>query len=315
MNLAHVHLLLNHFPIIGTIVALCLLLGALFGNSEDLKRAALMVFLGIALLSIPTYLSGNAAQEVIKDLPGVSATLIEAHQNAALLAYVFMEVTGAVAWFGLWQSRRNSHIGSGALLAVLLLSVVTVGLMANAGNLGGLIRHSEILSGPDAPPTTGIVQQRLGLNATAIGSFITSVKWVWATLQTLHFLGLTLLMGVVFLVDLRMLGVASGLSFASLHRLLPWGMLGFGLNLFTGMCYFVATPFQYTQNVSFYWKITLMMLAGVNAIYFTVFDEPWALRAGDDAPLKSKVMAASAILLWVGVMFCGLMLPFLGNAF
>jgi hypothetical protein len=81
------------------------------------------------------------------------------------------------------------------------------------------------------------------------------------------------------------------------------------------MCYFIATPDQYTKNVSFYWKIALMMLAGVNAIYFTVFDEPWALRAGDDAPLKTKVLAASAIFLWVGVMFFGLMLPFLGNAF
>jgi uncharacterized membrane protein len=315
MNLAHIHLLLNHFPIIGTIIGLCLLLSALFANSEDLKRAALMIFLGIALLSIPTYLSGNAAAEVIKDLPGVSAALIDAHQNAALLAYVFMMITGAVAWFGLWQARRNSCTGRGALLAVLLLSIVTVGLMANAGNLGGLIRHSEILSGPDAPPTTGVVQPTLALNATAIGSFITGVRWVWATLQTLHFLGLTLLMGVVFLVDLRMLGMANGVSFASLHRLLPWGMLGFGLNLFTGMCYFISTPDQYTKNVSFYWKIALMMLAGVNAIYFTVFDEPWALGEGDDAPLKTKVLAASAIFLWVGVMFFGLMLPFLGNAF
>ena len=57
------------------------------------------------------------------------------------------------------------------------------------------------------------------------------------------------------------------------------------------------------------------MLAGVNAIYLTLFEGPWALEAGEDAPLKVKLVAASAMLIWVGVMFCGLMLPFIGNAF
>ena len=92
-------------------------------------------------------------------------------------------------------------------------------------------------------------------------------------------------------------------------------MLGFGLNLFTGMCYFIAAPEQYTKNVTFYWKMDLIMLAGANAVYFTVFDEPWTLEAGADAPLRVKLIAASTVALWVGVMFCGLMLPFLGNAF
>jgi len=316
MNLAHVHLLLNHFPVIGTIIGLGLFLGALVGNSEDLKKAGLVVFLGIALLSIPTYMSGNAAQQAIKNLPGVSETLMVRHQNAALLAYVFMEVMGAVSWFGLWQYRRNSRFGRGTTAAVLLLALATVGLMANAANIGGAIRHPEILSDPGDAATAGSVGFGIGLNAAVIGHFIAGgVRWAWATCQTLHFMGLSLLMGVVFLVDVRMLGFMKNVSFATVHRLLPWGMLGFGLNLFTGMCYFIAAPEQYTKNVTFYWKMALVMLAGANAIYFTVFDEPWALAQGEDATLKVKVIAASAVLLWVGVMFCGLMLPFIGNAF
>jgi len=315
MNLAHVHLLLNHFPVIGTLMGLGLFLGSIVGKSEDLKRAGLVVFLGIALLSIPTYLSGNAAEREIQDLPGVSGALIVRHEDAALLAYVFMEITGAFAWFGLWQFRRNSRLGRGTLSAVLLLSVATVGLMANAANIGGAIRHPEILSGPEATGTVGL---GIGLNAAVIGHFVaggSGGRWVWATCQTLHFMGLSLLMGVVFMVDLRMLGVVKNVSFSGLHRLLPWGILGFGLNLLTGMCYFIAAPYQYTQNTTFYWKIALMMIAGANAVYFTAFDEPWALGTGDDAPLKVKVIAGSAVVLWVGVMFCGLMLPFIGNAF
>ena len=124
-----------------------------------------------------------------------------------------------------------------------------------------------------------------------------------------------LLLGIVLVVNLRMLGIGRNLSFAALHRLLPWGILGFSINSITGMLFFIATPEQYTQNVAFHWKMVLLLLAGVNVLYFTVFDEPWALQAGDDAPLASKVIAASAIFLWVGVIYCGRMLPFIGNSF
>jgi hypothetical protein len=316
MNLAHIHLLLNHFPVIGMLVGLGLFLGALIANSNDLKKAGLLLFLGIALLSIPTYMSGNAAQQVIGELPGISKTLMIKHQNAALLAFLFMEVLGAFSWFGLWQFRRNSRFGTGTVAAILILCVVTVMLMANAANIGGAIRHPEILSVSGASGSAEAVGLGIGLDAAAIGHFIRGgVRWAWATCQTLHFIGLSLLMGVVFVVDLRMFGIMKKVSFASVHRLLPWGMLGFGLNLFTGTCYFVAAPEQYTKNVTFYWKILLMMIAGANAIYFTVFDEPWAVREKENATLKIKLIAASALVLWIGVMFCGLMLPFIGNAF
>ena len=78
MNLPHVHLLLNHFPIIGTLIALGLYLFALIGRSEDLKRASLVIFAGIALLSIPTYMSGNGAEEALRKLPAVSKNAIAA---------------------------------------------------------------------------------------------------------------------------------------------------------------------------------------------------------------------------------------------
>jgi len=315
MNLAHVHLLLNHFPVIGTMIGIGLFVVALIGKSLDLQRASLVIFLGIALLTIPTYQSGNAAQHAIKNIPGVSAELMQAHNDAALLAFLLMEITGAVSWFGLWQFRRTSRIGRGTLAFVALLALVTLGLMSNAANIGGMIRHPEILNGPVASPTAAIVAPQLAISSQWVGKHVAGVKWVWPTLQTLHFMGLSLLLGIVFMVDVRLLGVMKSVSFATVHRLLPWGVLGFGLNTFTGMLYFIAAPEQYIANVTFYWKIAFMMVAGVNAIYLTLFDEPWELEAGQDAPMKLKVIAASTIFLWVGVMFCGLMLPFIGNAF
>ena len=316
MDLTHLHLLLNHFPTICSIVGLGLLLFAMVGKNDELKRASLVVFVGIALLSIPTYVSGNAAQEKICVAkpdepcadPAISKSLIETHEGAALSAFVFIELTGALAWLGLWQFRRRSRPSTATLAAVLVLALATFGLVARAANIGGEIHHPEIRAGQETVTFEG----HLG---RTVGSAIMSFQWGWASLETLHFIGLSLLMGVVTLIDLRMLGVIKNVSFASLHRLLPWAILGFGTNVISGMLFFAASPYQYTGNRAFHWKLVLVMLAGANALYFTFFDEAWAVGPGDKAPRTAQIFACSAVLLWICVMYFGSMLPFIGNSF
>jgi hypothetical protein len=308
MDLAHTHLLLNHFPTIGTIIGGGLFLLSLIMNSDDLKRISLVVLLGISLISIPTYMSGNGAQAAIASATGISKTLIETHEGVALEGLALMEILGAFAWLGLWQFRRLSYIPKWNLAIILILTAVTFVLMARAANIGGEIHHQEIRAGQGTVTAEGALARR-------VGSFVTETPWMWPTCETLHFVGLSLLMGVVLLVDLRVLGFMRGVSFASLHRLLPGAAIGFGVNVITGILFFVGIPNQYTGNKSFYWKLALVLLAGLNAVYFTVVDEPWALGPGEDAPFTAKFAAVSAMLLWVGVMYCGSMLPFLGNAF
>jgi hypothetical protein len=238
--------------------------------------------------------------------------LIEKHEGAALLAFVFMQITGAFAWLGLWKFRRADRFPSAVLAAVALFSLVTFGLMAQAANIGGEIRHPEIREALKAEAAQEAGQQPLG---RAVGTFVIAKTWVWATCETLHFVGLCLLFGIASFVDLRMLGVMKGISFQALHRMLPWGVLGFGINMITGMFFFVAASDQYTTNTVYQWKLVLIMLAGLNVLYFTIFDEPWEVGAGDDAPPMAKFVAASAFALVIGVIFCGRMLPFLGKAF
>ena len=315
MDLTHLHLLLNHVPTVGTIIGLGLLLVSLIGKSDELKRAALVVFLGIALVTIATYVTGNAAQETIcvasaaavpcKD-PFVSKSLIAAHEGAAMFAFAFMEITGAFAWLGLWQFRRRAHLPNWNLAVVLLLAIVTFGLMARAANMGGEIRHPEV-----RPEVTATAEPY----GREVGSWVVATKWVWPTCETLHFIGLSLLFGVAAVVDLRMLGMLKSVPFVALHRLLPWGILGFGINMITGMLFFIGAPEQYTRNPVFHWKVVLMLLTGLNVLYFTIFDEPWSLASGEDAPMISRAVAASALVLVLGVLYCGRMLPFLGNAF
>ena len=316
MNMAHLHLLLNHFPTVGFGLGLGLFLVSLIGKDDKLTRLSLGVLFVIALLAIVVYQTGNAAREAIEPLPGVSRALIATHEDAALLAFVFMEITGAVAWLALWQFRRFSRPTRWNLPAVLFLSIVTFGLMARAANMGGEIRHPEIRSGQEATATDGTGgSETTWLKSVSIKSFVLDIQWVWPASETLHFIGLSLLFGVVLLVNLRMMGMMKTVPFAVLHRLLPWGILGFGINLVTGMLFFIGASEQYTQNVAFYWKMLFMVLAGVNVLYFTVFDEAWAVGPGDNAPLTAKVIAASTIFLWVGVLYFGRMLPYIGNSF
>src|SRR3978361_1946460 len=110
MDLTHIHLLLNHFPTVGMIIGLGLFLVALLMKSEHLIRASLLIFFGIAVITIPTYVTGNNAQEwswrVVKETdpcqdPSVSKTMIEAHEGAALPALAMMIMNGAFAWLGL----------------------------------------------------------------------------------------------------------------------------------------------------------------------------------------------------------------------
>src|SRR5439155_221874 len=121
-TLTHIHLLLNHFPTVGFGIGLGLFLVGLYVNSDPIKRASLGIFLIIALLSIPVYMTGKAAQRAIQEEPGVSSVLMETHQDAALTALVFMEITGLLAWLGLWQFRRVTHATKANLTAVLVLS-------------------------------------------------------------------------------------------------------------------------------------------------------------------------------------------------
>jgi hypothetical protein len=122
---------------------------------------------------------------------------------------------------------------------------------------------------------------------------------------------------VLLAVNLRILGVMRQIAFADVHRLLPWGMLGFGANLITGMLFFIGQPRQYIDSAPFYWKVVFLMIAGANFLYLTVFKKAWAADGdvGFDSSLADKAMAVSSIVAWLAVLYAGRMLPFIGHAF
>jgi hypothetical protein len=261
----------------------------------------------VAIVTLPTYVTGNAAQfRLFEANVEVSESLVETHEGAAFLSLVLMELTGALAWLALWTLRRTSRLSSTTGNAILALSVVTFGLMAMTAKLGGEINHPEIRSAVE--PTF------IGPLARVVGDYVRDTPWTWIVSETLHFIGLSLLLGVMLVINLRMLGLARRLPFSALDRLLPWAMLGFAVNTLTGMLFIAASYGQYVASSTIYWKLLFVVLAAVNTLYFT-FDRTWLLGTDREAPALSKAAAATAIVLWVGVLYWGSMLPFIGTAF
>src|ERR1700680_316252 len=191
MKFCHLTLFLNHFPIIGTIVGLGLFLISLVGKNGDLRRASLIIFSAMALLAIPAFFSGTGAQGAIGKAPGVSEALIERHQGAAMLALLFMEITGALSLVELWQAQGVSRPArwNWSLSALLLFSIVTVGLMARVGTTGGEIRHPEIGSGQEAQTEGSVVSKMVHdfePSPAKFAELMTASKWWWAFMMDLH---------------------------------------------------------------------------------------------------------------------------------
>ena len=150
------------------------------------------------------------------------------------------------------------------------------------------------------------------LESSRLSYFMIHSDFAWPICECLHFLGLTLLIGTVGLFDLRLLGLAKGLSPRAMHRLIGWGVLGFLINVTTGTMFFVAIPYQYIYNGAFQAKMICLLLLGVNvlAFYLTARHKVDALGPGAVAPVGAKVIAFVSLFLWIAVICFGRMEAF-----
>lgn len=143
VNVAHLHLMLNHLPTVGTGLGVLLLVYGIVRRREEVTRAALLLFILIALISIPTYLTGEPAGELVKKISGVSEATIERHDRAAEIALAVMELLGGLSLLGLLVFRRAARLPRWFLHATLLVAIVVTGLMVRTAKVGGQIRHFE----------------------------------------------------------------------------------------------------------------------------------------------------------------------------
>jgi len=126
-----------------------------------------------------------------------------------------------------------------------------------------------------------------------------------------------MLVGTIGIFDLRVLGLAKRIPITPLHRLAPWGIAGYFLNVITGLMFLVTYPYQYVYNSAFLIKMLLMGIAGANALIFNlfIFRKVDLLGPGDDAPRVAKAMALASLCLWIGIIYAGRLIAFYRPAF
>jgi uncharacterized membrane protein len=150
MNGAHLHLVLNHIPVILAPTGLVILALKLLRRNLAFVKVGLGVIVAAALFTVPTYFSGEAASDVVGNLPGVHADDIDHHAAMATQALVVIAIAGVLALVALVLGARGKPTYSWLIAAALILSVAASVWLGVTANLGGLIRHPEIRSGAAA---------------------------------------------------------------------------------------------------------------------------------------------------------------------
>jgi hypothetical protein len=135
------------------------------------------------------------------------------------------------------------------------------------------------------------------LSGTPMGEWVRNSAWAFPFLQSWHFVGMTMLLGVVGAIDLRVLGVARAVPLAPLHRFLPIAFIGFFINLITGICFFCHDPYVYAYNTSFRIKMGVFLDL-----------ERWG--PGIEASRLAKIISAVSLVVWLAVITAGRYIAF-----
>jgi hypothetical protein len=147
---------------------------------------------------------------------------------------------------------------------------------------------------------------------TRVEAFMENTIYAWGMVESIHFIGLTLVLGSIAAWDLRLLGVIRDVPVAAFHRLVPFAVLGFGINIASGSLFLMTDPDQYVYNSAFHLKMLCVALAGVNVVvfYLTMFRRVNSLGPGAQPPALARLNGAVSLALWVTVIVCGRMITF-----
>ncbi len=153
------------------------------------------------------------------------------------------------------------------------------------------------------------------IEATWISKALFGISWLWPACESLHFIGLCMLIGGAGLLDLRLMGMFRGLAIRHVKALMPWAIGGFALNAVTGALFLVMQPHLYVSSGVFWSKMAFLVLAGANALFFETRLAVPALAMSPDADTSAgmKVVGALSLFSWFAVLYCGRMLPYLGT--
>lgn len=155
MTQTHLHLLITHLPIFGSIFGSFVLAYGLWTKSNQTKIAAYILLIISSIGAGISYLTGEAAEETVEEIQGVAKGILEEHEEFSLFALIALIVLGVASLIGLFLTFRKSRLTRPVAFVTLIISLISFGLVAWTGYLGGQIRHTEIISNPDVQKQDG----------------------------------------------------------------------------------------------------------------------------------------------------------------
>lgn len=144
MNDAHLHLVVNHFPIIGTIFGFGILIVGLFFKNNTVKNTAYYIFIVTAIFAALSMATGDGAEQMVKNMPNIGIKIIHIHEGMAEKLAIVLYVLGIVSLIGLYTNIKNHSKSNLVSYLVLIIGAVAVFLGQQTGTSGGEIRHTEI---------------------------------------------------------------------------------------------------------------------------------------------------------------------------
>ena len=144
MNDAHLHLVVNHFPIIGTILALGILITAMFLKNNSVKNTAYVLFIVAAIFAALSMQTGEGAEEMVEDMPSIGKQIIHEHEEIAEKLALALYVLAGISLAGLFLNFKNHSKAKFVSIIALIVAVATVYIAQLVGTSGGEIRHTEI---------------------------------------------------------------------------------------------------------------------------------------------------------------------------
>ena len=151
MTQTHIHLLITHLPIFGSVFGGLLLGYGLWVKSNHTILSAYFLLIISTIGSVIAYLTGEEASELVEKIPGINKAMIETHEEFALVALVSLIILGTASLLGVFLTLKNTLISRTFATVTLVASFISFGLIARTGYLGGQIRHTEISSAVTNP--------------------------------------------------------------------------------------------------------------------------------------------------------------------
>lgn len=149
---------------------------------------------------------------------------------------------------------------------------------------------------------------------SGLNQWIAETYWLWPVLEIFHFIGLSIMLGALLIIDARLLGMLRTYDAGSVKRLVPLAWVGFCINLASGTMFFVGDPMRYSINIGFQLKMLLILIAGLNVVVYQLQVRPQLTGWNTvSMPTVARLVAIASLATWGGVLLLGRLIPYVGT--